>query len=494
MNKKSINGNNSQAILINLNKQYDEDETKVININDKVSIKLDNQDLVNNNLVITINQNDLKKKILKRLSKLRGIVYGLLAAFTLSLSKTIIKKAPALIGSDHSFIRYILQFCLLFIVIKHKKLNLFGPNKPSLRKLLKLRGIFGAIGMVFLHFAITFIAPSDTVAIAHCSVIITSILARLFLNEKFTMAHLISLILILLGILFICQPSFIFTIANEYIDKKNNINNQFNSNDIMINNNSNISFFINDYSKCLNNTENIELIKHFLLKNKTINVSGFFNNNNITFECNEEIFKIDLKESNLKNKQDKNFKSNNLFMYIGILLALLGALTIGIVETTIKKLCIEKVHYSISIIYGGYFGIPISLLISIFFYSTGLHAHSSSLLENGPIDILIQIGYSFLSGFFGVMAQLFLNFALAYEDASKIAIFKTTDLIFTFLFQFYLIGIKKDINSSLGAFLILFGTFLVLVYKFLDKKLSNKNVNNNTTYSNIFLKILFLKF
>jgi drug/metabolite transporter (DMT)-like permease len=490
MNKKSISGNNSNAILIDLNKQYEEEEEK--KLNDKISIKLDNQnqDSTNHNLVVNINRNDLKKKILKRLNKLRGIFYGLLAAFTLSLSKTIIKKAPVLIGSDHSLIRYILQFGLLFIVVKHKNLDLFGPNKPSLRKLLKLRGVFGAIGMVFLHFAITFIAPSDTVAIAHCSVIITSILARLFLNEKFTMAHLVSLILTLFGILFICQPSFIFNITNEYINKNNSDYNQ----NILINNNSNISLFIKDYSKCLNNTENIDLIKYFLLKNKIMNVNDSLSNN-IAIKCNDKVFLTGLKESNLKIEQDKNIKTNNLFMYIGILLALLGALTIGIVETTIKKLCIEKVHYSISIIYGGYFGIPISLLISVFFYSTGLHAHSSStLLINDPIEILIQIGYSFLSGFFGVMAQLFLNFALAYEDASKIAIFKTTDLIFTFLFQFYLVGIKKDLYSSLGAFLILFGTFLILVYKFLDKKLSNNNVNNNQNHSNIFLKILFFKF
>ena len=252
--------------------------------------------------------------------------------------------------------------------------------------------------------------------------------------------------------------------------------------------------FLFSFSKCLNNSENIDLINYFFLKNKIKKENGSLSNT-ITIKCNDEVFIIDLKQINFNIEQDNIIKTNNLFTYIGIILALLGAFTIGIVETTIKKLCIEKVHYSISIIYGGYFGIPISLLISIFFYSTGLHAHSSSsLLINNPIIILKQIGYSFLSGFFGVMAQLFLNFALAYEDASKIAIFKTTDLIFTFLFQFYLVGIKKDLYSSLGAFLILFGTFLILVYKFLDNKLSNNNVNNSQNYSNIFLKILFFKF
>ncbi len=204
MNKKSITGNNSNAILISLSRQEDEEEVEE---EDKLRFDIDKQPIgtvafttsihTSNNAdscdsnaaaaniagIISDNNKSLSKKLIKAFFKLRGVMYGLLAAFTLSLSKTVIKKAPLLIGSDHSLIRYILQFGLLFAVVKYKGLNLLGPsNKPTLRKLLTLRGILGAVGMVFLHFAITLIAPSDTVAIAHCSVIITSILARMYDN------------------------------------------------------------------------------------------------------------------------------------------------------------------------------------------------------------------------------------------------------------------------------------------------------------------------
>ena len=125
-------------------------------------------------------------KLVSAANKLRGLFFAILAAFLLSLSKVVIKKAPHLLGSDHSFIRYVLQFALPALAILHRHNKqiktakraksdaigaMLGPDKPELRNLLRLRGILGAVGMLFLHFAITFIAPSDTVAISHCSLV-----------------------------------------------------------------------------------------------------------------------------------------------------------------------------------------------------------------------------------------------------------------------------------------------------------------------------------
>ena len=143
---------------------------------------------------------------LKRILKFRGYLLGILAAFLLSFSKVILKKAPLLAGSDHTLIRYTIQFLFLFMIIKYKKLKIFGHENHNVRKLLNFRGLIGAMGMIFLHFAITLIAPSDTVAIAHSSVIITSILARLFLKEKFSIAHIFAIVLTVAGILLISLP------------------------------------------------------------------------------------------------------------------------------------------------------------------------------------------------------------------------------------------------------------------------------------------------
>lgn len=68
----------------------------------------------------------------------------------------------------------------------------------------------GSITLITIYFAIMFINPSDVVSLAHSSIIITAILSKIFLKEKLTIAHLIALILTVIGVLFISKPSFLF--------------------------------------------------------------------------------------------------------------------------------------------------------------------------------------------------------------------------------------------------------------------------------------------
>jgi drug/metabolite transporter (DMT)-like permease len=68
---------------------------------------------------------------------------------------------------------------------------LFGQKEQ--RKLLIIRGLFGMSGLILLHFSIKLIDPSDSASLLHTNVIIISILARLLLGEKFTIAHIISI-------------------------------------------------------------------------------------------------------------------------------------------------------------------------------------------------------------------------------------------------------------------------------------------------------------
>lgn len=340
------------------------------------------------------------------LLSLRGIYFALLSALMLSFSKTIIKKSPDLAGSDHSLIRYIIQLTALSFLIKHNKQDFLGPNNPKIRTLLTVRGLAGCIGMLFLHFAITFIAPSDTVAIAHSSVIITSILARIFLNEKFSIAHITALILTVLGILLISQPSFIFGAKYNHL-------------------------------------------------NTTIT--------NGSFIYNQEMHEI-------------NNYSNSIVI-LGISLALCAALTTGIVHTTIKKLCMEKVHFAVTIIYASYFGIPMSLIVSLVLYFNGV-SYQRVNFEAGLNSILLQIAFSVVSGCFGLLGQISLNKALNYEDVSKIAIVKTVDLLFTYFFQLVLLDIRKDFLSTLGAYSILLGTFSILIFKLFEKNLLKPKSQN----------------
>lgn len=360
------------------------------------------------------------KKLVKY--KYRGYFLGICAAFLLSFSKVILKKSPLLAGSDHSLIRYVIQFMFLFVVIKYKKLSLLGSN-AKVRKMLSFRGFIGAIGMIFLHFAITLIAPSDTVAVTHSSVIITAILARIFLKERFSIAHIISLILTVTGILLISQPSFMFKDIKKH------------------------SSFLKQEIKYANVSS---IIKNF---------------------------------TSLKSSKSSIEPSLiNYSLYLGIFLTLCGALTTGIVQITVKHLCNKKVHFSIIIIYSSYFGMPLSLLISLALYFSGVSYKNLNNFDTQ--SIMLQVFYSFFSAVVGLSAQICLSLALKYEEASKIAIIKTTDLIFTFIFQSYLVNIEKDYLSSIGAYLILLGAFLVFVFKFIEKKFIHEKTDITSTNNN----------
>lgn len=82
----------------------------------------------------------------------------------------------------------------------------------------------------------------------------------------------------------------------------------------------------------------------------------------------------------------------------------------------------------------------------------------------------MDLFYSALAGFLSNVAQIFLNIALQYEDTTKIAITKTTDVFIAFVLQFILLNISPDWLSIIGACFILTATFFVLIYKMLNIK------------------------
>ena len=82
----------------------------------------------------------------------------------------------------------------------------------------------------------------------------------------------------------------------------------------------------------------------------------------------------------------------------------------------------------------------------------------------------MDIFYSVCASCLSVVGQIFLNIALLYEDATKIAITKTIDVFFSFILQYILLNIDIDLLGLLGACSILTGTFFVLIFKLLENK------------------------
>ena len=139
--------------------------------------------------------------------KLHGIGFGVLSAFFYALSSTLVKKAKMFTGAEMAALQYIMRMCILTCIARYKGLNIFG--NPGQRRLLAYRGVSGALTMIFINFSTKLIVPSDSIALLHTNVVMVAILARIFLGDKFTMLHLVILVLTAFGVLFISQPAFL---------------------------------------------------------------------------------------------------------------------------------------------------------------------------------------------------------------------------------------------------------------------------------------------
>jgi drug/metabolite transporter (DMT)-like permease len=316
---------------------------------------------------------------------------------------------------------------MMMTIIKCKNSHPLGPIKQ--RKLLLMRACFGTVGLTTFFFAFKLLHPSDCLAIIQTSVIITSILARIFLKERLSFAHLIAIFLTAVGVILIAKPKSLF----------NNLT-QLNQT-MLLNCSSNETL---NYDKCLSRNVN---------------------------------------------------EANPIYTTVGILVALGCALCSSTVQVLLKKLSTEKVHYSIAIIFVTYIGMPVTFLISFIMILTGV-AHKN--FPNNLHMIPIQLLYVTVGGFIGVMSQILLNFSLKYEDASKIAIIRTLDVLLTFFLQYLFLNISIDIFSLIGSCSILLGTFIILSFKLIENRIKErqkkKKESENTKKLNLCIRFINFNF
>lgn len=366
----------------------------------------------NNDSLLEIPQEPFEQKPKKISKKFIGFCIAVSSAFFLSLSNIFIRKAVMLNGSEQATFRYLLQLLVMLMIIFKNKLNPFGKKEDRIR--LILRGICGMCALISLHFSVKFIDPSDSAALLHSKIVLVSILSRIFLKEKLNLAHLISILLTIIGVLLVSQPSFL----KQYI-----------------------------YSSF--NLTKIEF------SNSTIGIVS--------------------KESGFKP-------------IIGILFGIMAAFFSSLVPIFLKNLSNRKVHYSVSVIYASYLGIPFSLLISLVLHLSDLDKRNFEEFNNSSV-IAWQLFYSFISASSGVLSQTMMNISIKYEDASKVALLRSTDLLYTFILQHFFLGIDSNLFSIIGASLIFISTILVLVFKIMEKSTSKEA---DKMQRNNFMKKIFL--
>lgn len=98
--------------------------------------------------------------------------------------------------------------CAIYLIIKHDADFPFGPK--GYRKYMIGRGIGGYIAVAGQYFALLYLTMSDTISITFLAPVITSLMAYMFLHERFTKAEAIGGMIAFVGVIFISRPSFIF--------------------------------------------------------------------------------------------------------------------------------------------------------------------------------------------------------------------------------------------------------------------------------------------
>ena len=269
------------------------------------------------------------------------------------------------------------------------------------RLLLCGRAFFSIFAVISTNFAIKYIDPSDNIALSHTNIIFTALFARIFLKEKLNISHLIALLLTIGGALLISKPSFIFGKVTT----------------IELN------------STILNNYTN-------------------FTNTSSTTVCSVS--------------ESREITTSGLSQLIGVVFALVGALGSAAIHIIIKKLCKNKVYYAVSTIYGSYLGLPTSFILSLVLILTGSsHKNFQCELKYLGLDIL----FGCIGGICAVYGHVLLNLSLQHEDATKVSIVRTVDIVFSFILQLIILNIQEDWISIVGAILILLSTFVILFYE-----------------------------
>lgn len=154
-------------------------------------------------------------------SVFRGFLLAILSEFCLAMSNVFIKKTELFNDIEQALIRYLLQLVLMFSVIRFYKLRIVQSDRKT-TYILILRGLLGTISILLTMRSLKLINPSDTIALVNLNVLFVAILARFVLpNERLSVLHLISIPITLLGVISLCKPTFLFSLAIKHDNRTN---------------------------------------------------------------------------------------------------------------------------------------------------------------------------------------------------------------------------------------------------------------------------------
>ncbi|NXA48726.1 S35G1 protein, partial [Nothocercus julius] len=137
-----------------------------------------------------------------------GLFYTVLSAFLFSVASLFLKKIEDMHAVEVSAFRCIFQMAFVLPGLIYYKTGFLGPKGK--RIFLFFRGFFGSSAMVLLYYAFQSMPLADATVLTFSSPVFTSLLAWIFLKEKYSIWDLLFTLFAIAGVVLIARPPFLF--------------------------------------------------------------------------------------------------------------------------------------------------------------------------------------------------------------------------------------------------------------------------------------------
>ncbi|XP_054839042.1 solute carrier family 35 member G1-like [Eublepharis macularius] len=137
-----------------------------------------------------------------------GLCYALLSAFLFSVVSLFLKMIEDVHSVEASAFRCVFQITFLLPGLIYCKTGFLGPKGK--RVFLFFRGLLGSSAMILLYYAFQVMPLADATVITFSSPVFTSLLAWIFLKEKYSPWDLLFTLFTVTGVVLIARPPFLF--------------------------------------------------------------------------------------------------------------------------------------------------------------------------------------------------------------------------------------------------------------------------------------------
>ncbi|NXB97494.1 S35G1 protein, partial [Vidua chalybeata] len=137
-----------------------------------------------------------------------GLFYTILSAFLFSVASLFLKKIEDVHSVEVSAFRCVFQMAFVLPGLIYYKTGFLGPKGK--RIFLFFRGFLGSTAMVLLYYAYQVMPLADATVITFTSPVFTSLLAWIFLKEKYSLWDLLFTLFAVTGVILIARPPFLF--------------------------------------------------------------------------------------------------------------------------------------------------------------------------------------------------------------------------------------------------------------------------------------------